>query len=101
MRDPRGLIALSAVRHRCEIRGIGFGEDAIIWNEAKNLFVLPVLEGDDAAKRDIPGDLDCGAGARYAAGKAVQDTDDSKATSISEESNRVVLGVAGVHHQWK
>jgi len=51
---PRGFVSFAAMRNGSEVRRIGFGEQPVVGDKAKKRLVRPLLEGDDAAERDVP-----------------------------------------------
>jgi hypothetical protein len=59
MAHPRRLVTLSSIRNRCEIRGIGFGENSILGNKPDQIVIAPLAKGDDSAERDIPAMRNC------------------------------------------
>jgi hypothetical protein len=98
VRDPRRLVALAAIRHRRQVRRIGFDQQAIARHHPNEIVVSPLLEGHDSAERHVPTASDREFGQRLRSRVAVQHSNDSGAVRVSDDRARVVLRIAGVNH---
>lgn len=98
-RDERGFIAFAAVRDRCEIRGIGLHEQSIIGDNPQERLIGPTPKRDDAAKADIPANIEGRFGQWYGAGVAVEDADHPGRRRPLEKRKRIELGLARVENE--
>ena len=92
--DECGLIALSPVRHRRQVRCVGLDQQAVDRDLPDQVVQLPAPEGDHAAPRDIVPQGEGGAEQRGAAAEGVQDGDGARV--VPEDRGHVLVGLAGV-----
>jgi hypothetical protein len=95
--DPSWLVSFAAIWYWRQVRRIGLRQQAIVGNEPQKLVVRPLLEGHDAAEGDVPADVQSPACEIMRSRVAVQNANDTLATSRLYHRSSVVLGISGVH----
>ena len=105
--DEGRLVALTTLRDRCHVRGIGFKDNAVKRNRGRlsirscqRLWKTALLERKDATDaEDKARKLQQLTGLLLIAGKAMEDATRQVAAILFEYGNQFVLGLAAVNHQ--
>ena len=96
VRTPGGLVALPAIRDRCEVGTVALDEEPVVGDEREERVVGPFLERDDAAEGDVPAGGEGIAGECVRSREAVEHSADPGPTGLTDHCRGVVLGLAGV-----
>ena len=99
VRHPHWLISFPPEWDRRQIRRVGFNEQAIVRNEAKEIIVRPFLEGDDAAECDVPAGVDGEFGKGARAGVTVENARSTGRARLADHGAGVILGVSRVNDE--
>jgi hypothetical protein len=95
---PCRLVPLPPEGDGGQIGGVGLHQQSVLWYEAEQIVVAPLVEGHNAAERHVPAGSKRELRQCMRPGVAVQNTDDAGASSFPKKLSRVVFCIPGVDH---